>query len=92
MGNRSCALPLALYFFDVACGGSPRQTGVNLPPVAQISGSDHGVVGDMLTFDASGSKRGGAPLATYRFTFGDGTPATSQTSSVIAHAYQRVPG
>ena len=62
---------------------------MNTPPAAGIAGSDHGTVGDVLTFDASGSKPGGAPLAIYSFTFGDDTPPISQTSPVIAHAFQQ---
>lgn len=43
--------------------------------------------GETAFFDASGSRPGGAPIAEYRYTWGDGTPDTLTQSATVQHTY-----
>ncbi|MBD3316819.1 MAG: PKD domain-containing protein, partial [Chitinivibrionales bacterium] len=57
----------------------------NLPPNASISGPDEAIIGEVVTFDASGTvdPEGDLPL-TYSWSFGDGTTAEG---GVVDHNY-----
>ncbi len=54
------------------------------PPVALVSGPSSGTVKDKLNFDGSGSTSG-VGIASYLWSFGDGTGATGATAT---HRYQ----
>ena len=57
------------------------------PPHAAANVAAHGKSGQPVTFDASGSTQPQpGTISSYRFTFGDGTSATS-SSPVTAHTY-----
>jgi serine protease AprX len=56
------------------------------PPVAAASAPAKGRSGQAVTFDASASTDPDGDIATYRFTFGDGTEVTSPTP-IVTHTY-----
>lgn len=65
---------------------------VNTPPVAALSATPvSGAVPLTVQFDASGSSDPNGPdgdaVATYTFTFGDGSSPVTQGSPTIAHTY-----
>ena len=60
---------------------------VNLAPVANLIGPAQGLVGETLTYDASGSRDSDGSIVEYRFDFGDGTGPVSGTSATATHVY-----
>ena len=58
------------------------------PPSAALTVTpDSGAAVLVVTADASGSSAGSAPIATYRFDFGDGTVVGPQSGSITTHTY-----
>jgi len=60
---------------------------VNEPPVADLVCPTNGNLGDALTFDASASDDPDGGIATFKFSFGDGSSDVSGTNSVVQHTY-----
>jgi hypothetical protein len=61
-------------------------------PVARITSSGYAAAGGPATFDASGSSDpdpGGA-IATYTWTFDDGTPAVTTRTATVQHVFQGI--
>jgi PKD repeat protein len=62
---------------------------VNRPPVASLSASPtEGTAPLTVAFDGSASSDPDGSVVSYTFTFGDGSPAVTQSSPTIQHTYQ----
>ncbi len=59
--------------------------GQNQPPVANANGPYSGTAGQPITFNAAGSSDPDGTVASYSWTFGDGTPAGAGAS--VQHVY-----
>ncbi len=57
---------------------------LNQPPTAVINGPTSGLVGELLTFDASSSSDPDGMIASYTWDFGDGSTAVGMT---VNHSY-----
>jgi heat shock protein HslJ len=58
-----------------------------IPPTAAIQGPSQGYVGELISFDASGSAAGSSPITSYSWDFGDGTSAGPIPDSKITTLY-----
>jgi serine protease AprX len=58
----------------------------SMPPTAEATAPAKGKAGAAVTFDASASSDPDGRIVSYRFTFGDGSTATS-TTPVVTHTY-----
>lgn len=56
----------------------------NNPPLADAGPDQKGLVGEVMTFDGSGSYDNEGPIASYEWDFGDGTTATGEG---VTHTY-----
>ncbi|MFG6490622.1 PKD domain-containing protein, partial [Roseateles sp. BYS78W] len=56
-------------------------TAANQPPVASISGPTSGLVGASLSFSGAGSTDAQGAIASYAWTFGDGTSASGVSAT-----------
>ncbi|MBI5497032.1 MAG: PKD domain-containing protein [Deltaproteobacteria bacterium] len=65
--------------------------GCTRPPVAALTGPFCAVAGTGAPLDATASRPGRLPIETYRFDFGDGTPALISRADRAVHIY-REPG
>lgn len=59
----------------------------NVPPLARLTGPVTGQATSLLAFDGSSSTDSDGSIVTYRFDFGDGTPAVSGASAQASHAW-----
>ncbi|NUR62705.1 MAG: PKD domain-containing protein [Catenulispora sp.] len=68
--------------------GATPPPGVTAPTAALATGLPHGAaaIGQPVTFDASQSKPGSSPIASYAFDFGDGITQTTDKPTA-SHAY-----
>ena len=57
---------------------------VNQTPTGSCTATANGLT---ATFDASASRDAEGPLASYRWNFGDGSPALSTNLSTVTHVY-----
>jgi trypsin len=89
-------LPVAGLIALVGCGDSgdpaptqpdpdpPTPPGPNRTPTASfVSSGDEGVAPVTITFDASGSTDPDGEIASFQWSFGDGTTATGETTSHV---------
>jgi YVTN family beta-propeller protein len=73
----------------VAAAGAPSAMAI-VPaqsPTAVLASVTGGAVGDLISFDATGSSNPVAAIVSYAWNFGDGTPATSTSVATTTHAY-----
>ena len=67
-------------------GSDGVQIVVNAPPVAAAGPDRHVAIGEVITFDAGGSRDPDGTLIGYAWTFGDGSQGDGQ---VVQYAYPR---
>jgi PKD repeat protein len=59
----------------------------NLPPIARLTGATSGQATVPLSFSGATSSDSDGTVVSYRFDFGDGTPAVSGTAADVTHAF-----
>jgi PKD repeat protein len=59
----------------------------NRPPTADVKGPAPALTGEPATLDASGAKDLDGTIATYRWTFGDGTDPVTTTTPTVQHTF-----
>ncbi|MCA3015511.1 MAG: PKD domain-containing protein, partial [Myxococcaceae bacterium] len=77
-GGRSASASLTL---------TVTMTTMNVPPIARLTGPSSGQATQTLTFDASSSSDADGTITSYRFDFGDGSPATSSAAPTGSRTY-----
>ena len=86
--RRERLLALLGCFVGLACGGSEVP---NLPPAAALAVIPvETQVSVPVSFDASSSTDPDGRIASYRFLFGDGSPAIVTAAPVVEHAFARM--
>jgi PKD repeat protein len=83
------ALVGAVLAVLAACGAAQETAALPVPVVNQTpTGSFTATANGLtVTFDASASRDTEGPLASYQWTFGDGTTAQSTSSATVTHVY-----
>lgn len=59
----------------------------NVPPIARLTGPSTGQASSALTFDGATSSDSDGTISSWRFDFGDGSPAQSGTQAQATHAW-----
>jgi PKD repeat protein len=91
-GIRNLCLLLLSPLFIVSCEDLPAAP--NIPPTASFIYNPVSpiIAGDTaVTFNAVGSRDSDGSIASYVWTFGDGTPEQSTTSPTLVHVFADTP-
>ena len=93
-GICNLAWPFLLLLVVVAPGCEDLPAAPNIPPTASFIFNPVApiVAGETpVTFNASGSRDSDGTIATYNWSWGDGTPEQSTTSPTIVHVFADTP-
>jgi PKD repeat protein len=76
-------------FTDIALSGNNSSGGSNQTPTAEAGGPYTGLSLDPIAFSGAASTDPDGTITTYRWTWGDGTPAEDTTSATANHTYSQ---